>query len=101
MVHKMRNIVRVCVRNPINRNRIFWCTYLIFLSLIFLCLFCSPAVGNSFTTAQPGQAAKQPDKIAKNSEAGKLTEADKASTGRVRTDSSKRLSLCVCAMQGH
>lgn len=34
--------------------------------------------------AQPGQATKQPDIMAKNSEAGKLTEADKASTGRVR-----------------
>lgn len=58
------------------------CTYLTFLSPISLSS-CSPALGNLSIMAQPGQATKQPDKMAKNSEAGKLTEADKASTGRV------------------
>lgn len=51
--------------------------------------------------AQPGQAIRQPDKMAKNSEAGKLTEADKANTGRVGKGLSQRLSLCVCTIRDH
>ncbi|XP_011615233.2 multidrug resistance-associated protein 1 [Takifugu rubripes] len=44
----------------------------------------SPAMGSSSIIPQPGQATKQLSKMANNFNVGKLTQADKASTGRVR-----------------
>uniref|UniRef100_H3CHF1 Multidrug resistance-associated protein 1 n=1 Tax=Tetraodon nigroviridis TaxID=99883 RepID=H3CHF1_TETNG len=70
-------IVKVWEENVRNRS-----TRTAYLSLSLS--LCSSAPGNLSIMAQPGQATKQPGIMAKKSEAGKLTEADKASTGRVK-----------------
>lgn len=49
---------------------------------------------------QPDQATKQLGKMAKNVDMGKLTEAEKSSTGQVYKDLTKRLS-CVCTVCEH
>uniref|UniRef100_A0A674NHV4 Multidrug resistance-associated protein 1 n=1 Tax=Takifugu rubripes TaxID=31033 RepID=A0A674NHV4_TAKRU len=56
----------------------------IFYFVISHVFHCSPAMGSSSIIPQPGQATKQLSKMANNFNVGKLTQADKASTGRVR-----------------
>lgn len=55
----------------------------IFYFVISHVFLCSPAMGSSSIIPQPGQATRQLSKMANNFDVGKLTQADKASTGRV------------------